>query len=162
MAKRRHHTQRGHDNADDDENEWVEEQSGTDEVSQQTAPAEIVGRPEQARTVSHLCGMQTFRGHVDHATPTNQNVALGTLPANAMVFGGGVWVSEPFDAGAVLEVGNETDLNTYISVPLNAAGFTPVNLKPAGAPGVEHVIVGTIQADGALSAGRADFVLMYC
>jgi len=146
--------------ADDDSHEEHEHDAHVE--AKQALPATTVINAGAVRGVSTYCGMQSARGNVDKDTPINVLVGIGGLPANSIVFAGGVWVSEAFDAGAVLELGNATDPNTYASVPLNVVGFAPLSFKEAGAPKTDNIqLVATVQANDPLTKGRAAFVLAY-
>lgn len=141
------------------ENE-VDEMSEDDEVEQHS-DTPVIDRAGPALDVSGW-GTSAMRGDVDKSTPVNADMIIGRLPARAAVVGGGVWVSQAFDAGAVLEIGNEDDFNTYASVPLDVVGFAPLVLNPEGVPRPDPIEVrGKIEASGALTTGHATFVLIY-
>src|SRR5262245_2521091 len=153
------------DDVDEDEVEETVDETEIEEVKH-PGPHDVTGiatsTAQAARLPSSYCGTAAIRGHADKTTPIVSDYAIAFLPPYAAVFAGGVWVSEAFDSGAVLELGNVDDPNTYISVPLDVVGFTPVTLKPAGAPIAEEaVVLGRIEGVTELTQGRVDFILVY-
>lgn len=163
MKKRKRTTVRHHDQFDEEDEDMIEH----DEIEQHDAPALLtagdpVPIPLNARDVSTYCGTQTFRGCVTKDSDVGPTIQLGALPAYAAVYSGGVWVTEAFDGGATLNVGNYGDPNTFASVDLSVVGFTPLNLKPDGRPNkMPSFITGKITATGALTSGRADVIIEY-
>jgi len=162
MKKRKRLARKTHE--DDD----MSDDDDIDEIKQEAAPGPHVVDPLNVATAlpprdpSIYCGTSAIRGKIDKNTPVVSDYAFASMPPYAAIFIGGVWVSEAFDAGAVFELGNQDDVNTYASIPLDVIGFTPINFKPEGAPRAGFTaIIGKIEGVTELTQGRADFVLLY-
>ena len=135
--------------------------SDTEEIKQHTAPLTAQDRAPPARWPTGGAPA-ALRIDVDKSTPVDTEVIIARLPSGAAVIGGGAWVSEAFDGGGTMEVGNEDDSNTYVSVDLGTVGFTPLNIKPVGAPrDGETEVLGHIEGASESTEGKAVVILLY-
>jgi hypothetical protein len=139
-----------------------EEQDMAEEVvEQEVTPAPLIFDHAQPAREVGSAGLVAVRGVIDKTVPSGVDVIIARLPADAFVFAGGVWVSEPFDPAGEVEIGHGGDFNTFVSVPLGTVGFTEISLKPEGVP-VPHVLELRARVEGGpFETGKASFVIVY-